>query len=345
MKVLAFAITQQRNLRVAENSEKVSAFFSKVATVPSDCMNSAEYLEAEKGWPKYMTSLKHAETILAAIDNNVVQKHNLFHPEQFLSVMEAQLQIRELKLLLAQKDQQISHLNDQFETMSSQIADSHNQEVAKLKLALNQSYEELAATKRGLLDANKRIASLESLPDKTDPSKRIPSQLEATKPSFVSGIISHLRRSSAFSGVSEPIPSRQKCVDASTKIDNEAILLAVPQNIALPQTESSVSVSDSESNLEHNEQAKRSGFPDDPSASLKACGEWFQSAETYDFFISYRVASDARVAMELYFRLSNQRVVDEYGYSRQVKVYWDKECLKKGQDWRDSFVQGLKNSR
>ncbi|KAJ3130942.1 hypothetical protein HK100_007141 [Physocladia obscura] len=85
--------------------------------------------------------------------------------------------------------------------------------------------------------------------------------------------------------------------------------------------------------------------PDDLYAPLIARGGWMLSKDTYDFFISYRVASDAKIAMELYFRLKDQRVVDEHGNSRHVRVYWDKECLKKGQDWHDGFVEGLKNSR
>ncbi|KAJ3132933.1 hypothetical protein HK100_004814 [Physocladia obscura] len=84
---------------------------------------------------------------------------------------------------------------------------------------------------------------------------------------------------------------------------------------------------------------------DDPSAYLHACSGWMLSQQTYDFFISYRVATDAKIAMELYFRLQTQRICDEHGNFRNIRVYWDKECLENGQNWHDGFIEGLKNSR
>ncbi|KAJ1567672.1 hypothetical protein HK405_005175 [Cladochytrium tenue] len=83
-----------------------------------------------------------------------------------------------------------------------------------------------------------------------------------------------------------------------------------------------------------------------PEASrVSACG-WDDSVEErYDFFISYRVASDSKLALELYLWLERQMIRDAAGKVRPVRVFLDQRCLKKGQLWRDGFTQGLKNSR
>ncbi len=55
----------------------------------------------------------------------------------------------------------------------------------------------------------------------------------------------------------------------------------------------------------------------------------------YDVFISYRVASDAAVAQELYDLLC----------AKGCRVWWDRRCLALGRDWREGFCGGLATSR
>ena len=55
----------------------------------------------------------------------------------------------------------------------------------------------------------------------------------------------------------------------------------------------------------------------------------------FDFFISYRVASDSYHAEKLYNMLTE----------KGVKVWWDRKCLKPGEDWKVGFCAGLVNSR
>ncbi len=52
--------------------------------------------------------------------------------------------------------------------------------------------------------------------------------------------------------------------------------------------------------------------------------------DKYDCFISYRVATDQPLAQELYFRL---KVLG-------IFAFWDKECLKNGESWKDGFLNG-----
>ncbi|KAJ3298680.1 hypothetical protein HDU79_008173 [Rhizoclosmatium sp. JEL0117] len=354
MKVLALAITQQRNLRKAEGDEKVADFFSKVAKVPVAELNADEQTEAEKGWPKYMVALKHAETILTAIDTNIVQKQAKFHPEQFLSVLDAQLQISELKVALAQKEQDLTVANEKALALTKEMDESKLQDIVAVKASLSERDQELAATRKELSDAKERILSLTTQLDaanqritaqeiaKAQLAAGLPSPIArpSTPTGLVSGIIGQLRRSSAMFGTQEQATTVPTLSPVAEKQDKNA----VPASVA-SSSENKTGAQTATTAADSKPETEIVGLPDDPSASLQACGEWFKSAETFDFFISYRVATDARVAMELYFRLKDQRIVDEYGHSRQVKVYWDKECLKKGQDWRDGFVQGLKNSR
>ena len=55
----------------------------------------------------------------------------------------------------------------------------------------------------------------------------------------------------------------------------------------------------------------------------------------YDIFISYRVDSDFHHAEQLYSSLT------EAG----LQVWWDKKCLKPGEDWKEGFCAGLINSK
>jgi len=59
------------------------------------------------------------------------------------------------------------------------------------------------------------------------------------------------------------------------------------------------------------------------------------NAPEYDAFISYRVATDSEEAQLLYELLT----------SCNLKVWWDKKCLKPGEPWREGFCAGLVNSR
>ena len=54
----------------------------------------------------------------------------------------------------------------------------------------------------------------------------------------------------------------------------------------------------------------------------------------YDYFINYRVKSELDVVEKSYYFLTSK------GY----KVYWDKKCLKSGQDWKEGFINGIKKS-
>jgi hypothetical protein len=55
----------------------------------------------------------------------------------------------------------------------------------------------------------------------------------------------------------------------------------------------------------------------------------------WDVFISYRVASDASLAQDLYEALK----------AAGLRVFYDKECLRLGKSWRDGFCAGLSSSR
>jgi len=57
--------------------------------------------------------------------------------------------------------------------------------------------------------------------------------------------------------------------------------------------------------------------------------------ETYDCFINYRVATEANTAMTLYLELKTQG----------INAFLDKKCLKDGEDWKQGFLRGLRNSR
>ncbi|KAI9340947.1 hypothetical protein BDR26DRAFT_861104 [Obelidium mucronatum] len=87
---------------------------------------------------------------------------------------------------------------------------------------------------------------------------------------------------------------------------------------------------------------------DHESAKLAALSDWprFDKAYKYRYFISYRVNSDKDFALELYLRL-------EVELRKQIRfkadpfkgVFLDRECLVTGEDWRNGFVEGLKNAQ
>ncbi|KAJ3102588.1 hypothetical protein HK100_004342 [Physocladia obscura] len=78
-------------------------------------------------------------------------------------------------------------------------------------------------------------------------------------------------------------------------------------------------------------------------ANLQAKRDWQDwSDREYDYFISYRVASDADLAKELYFRLRLQTGSNKASNNR---VFLDVENLKDGNDWTEGFSTGLKHSK
>jgi len=73
-------------------------------------------------------------------------------------------------------------------------------------------------------------------------------------------------------------------------------------------------------------------------ASLQLRGAAQPLANTsykYDCFISYRVASEANTAETLYLYLER----------RGLRPFLDKKCLKKGANWKDDFLDSLRQSR
>lgn len=59
----------------------------------------------------------------------------------------------------------------------------------------------------------------------------------------------------------------------------------------------------------------------------------------HDIFISYRVATDADLAIKLQLELSLQTLPS----GASPTVFLDKVCLKDGLDWRDGFLYGLQH--
>jgi hypothetical protein len=57
--------------------------------------------------------------------------------------------------------------------------------------------------------------------------------------------------------------------------------------------------------------------------------------ESYDGFLSYRVWCDKDVTEKLLFALER----------KGLRIFWDKECLKKGAPWEEGFVTGLQKSK
>ncbi|KAJ3240457.1 hypothetical protein HDU78_002306, partial [Chytriomyces hyalinus] len=90
-------------------------------------------------------------------------------------------------------------------------------------------------------------------------------------------------------------------------------------------------------------------------AANAACADWpkFEDAYNYRFFISYRVDSDARLALDLFLQLQLSCLTGLLSTKRdgistdlgKEKVFLDRECLIMGEDWRDGFVEGLKRSQ
>eukprot|EP00732_Lithocolla_globosa_P000624 Lithocolla_globosa_v1_NODE_222_length_5054_cov_15.686337.p1 type:complete len:676 gc:universal NODE_222_length_5054_cov_15.686337:3465-1438(-) len=88
----------------------------------------------------------------------------------------------------------------------------------------------------------------------------------------------------------------------------------------------------------------------DPSRTLRLrelpnmwCCRWHNRG-THDFFVNYRVRTDAPHAEKLCLMLENEYIVDQ-AHRRRVRVFWDQHCLPFGQNWEDGFLYGLTQSK
>lgn len=61
----------------------------------------------------------------------------------------------------------------------------------------------------------------------------------------------------------------------------------------------------------------------------------------HDFFISYRVASEEKIASELFGELT---ALSKHN-GDPIKVFWDQRCLNDAANWQEGFMNGLRGSR
>jgi len=61
-------------------------------------------------------------------------------------------------------------------------------------------------------------------------------------------------------------------------------------------------------------------------------GRTGKTGDDYDVFLSYRVAADQKLVGDLYWRLVGMKVMDN-GRERNLRVFWDKRCLRSGESW------------
>ena len=71
------------------------------------------------------------------------------------------------------------------------------------------------------------------------------------------------------------------------------------------------------------------------SASRRSLSSTMRGDYEYDCFISYRVSSDIDIAEKLYLYLRAEGITS----------FFDKRCLKDGEDWKTGFINGLLKSR
>ncbi|KAI9347589.1 hypothetical protein BDR26DRAFT_854346 [Obelidium mucronatum] len=321
LKVLAMALSRQKTFQTAE-AERCAKFLDQEQT----SANTPEILDADStltsaqgSVPKYMVTLKHAETILSAM----AEQHSTLHAEEFLSLMEARVHIRDLEAVLETKEEKLRILTKELSGAQELVASLQSQ---------------VSAASTPPPAANQQVPSVVVLESESIAGTPVPRASSESTLSVAANLFQKIRRGSMMFSASTAATAETGAVQPVIPGSFPATIKEPPVPSVEPPKAAATAAAAAATVVS-------AGLPDDKSAFLDACGEWFQGAETYDFFISYRVATEARTAMELYFRLKDQRIIDEYGHSRQVRVYWDKECLKKGQDWRDGFVQGLKNSR
>ncbi|KAJ3380728.1 hypothetical protein HDU84_005627 [Entophlyctis sp. JEL0112] len=316
IKVLAIAFARKRDLRQAEEDKRHGGFFaSKRAAAGLDAEQVAalnledKEAAAQTSVPRYMAILQHAEVLVKSYSAEQSTKN----PEEFLSLYHAKTKIVEL-------ERAIENLKEK----NADLQKSLEEKETALKLAAAVASNDKPTD--GPVAANAAPSAIDTppvsppgtpeSPQSQSSLKRISGGVQSLVSTFRSGLVGS--RSASPAAIAED-PAKAKEVKIETGAEAPAPSVALTPVVETAE--------------------------DDKSAFISATGEWFESEHTYDFFISYRVATDSKVAMELYFRLKDQRVVDEFGQSRHVRVYWDKECLKKGQDWHDGFVDGLKNSR
>ncbi|KAJ3011247.1 UNVERIFIED_CONTAM: hypothetical protein HDU68_001770 [Siphonaria sp. JEL0065] len=89
------------------------------------------------------------------------------------------------------------------------------------------------------------------------------------------------------------------------------------------------------------------GVDSDPVLAKKEANSNWQewNEREWDYFISYRVASDAVLAKELYFRLRIGSSTDFPPTLPNDRVFLDAEKLKDGNNWTEGFATGLKHSK
>ncbi|KAJ3066838.1 hypothetical protein HDU98_009903 [Podochytrium sp. JEL0797] len=307
LKILA--LSRQKNFRKAEANPRLVAFVDAVA--PEDSSD-----KTRQTVPRYMQVLEHAEMIVRA---SAASKDASKTPLEFMSLLEAQLVIRELSKELVVKEQELK---------------AKQQELEEKDLVISE-LRESAESFTNKLNETSSVSETQAV------ARNPPTPTVATTMDSVSGLLGKIRCTSG-SFFNPLLGSRPPAATSAETGIQPLVGQMVPD---ASSTSKKTPAPATPASKESTTPDPKFGSPDDPSASVTACSDWFQCAETYDFFISYRVATDAHTAMELYFRLINQRISDEYGQTRQVKVYWDKECLKKGQEWHVGFVEGLKNSR
>ncbi|KAJ3069520.1 NLR, CARD domain-containing protein 3 [Podochytrium sp. JEL0797] len=315
LKILVLALSRQTSFRKAEANARLAALVDAVTPVGnSDDASAENEPTTHQTAPRYMQVLEHAEKIVRGFAESKDASNS---PQEFMSLLEAQLLIRELSKKLVTKEQELNSKQQELEEKDLVIGE------------LRESVESLTNKLNGTAAVPEILAIV-----KTPPTPTV-----ATTMDSVSGILGKIRRTSGsfFNPIlGSPSPATTSAETGIQSLGGQTVPNFCSSSKKAPEPAPA---------LAESANPNPEGCPDDPSASVTACSDWFQSVETYDFFISYRVATDAHTAMELYFRLKDQRISDQYGKTRQVKVYWDKECLKKGRDWHDGFVQGLKNSR
>ena len=62
----------------------------------------------------------------------------------------------------------------------------------------------------------------------------------------------------------------------------------------------------------------------------------------YDVFLSYAVGTESKLVNDIYWQLSGQEVMSN-GKKRKLRIFWDRECLKTGEDWENAFGSALCN--
>ena len=62
----------------------------------------------------------------------------------------------------------------------------------------------------------------------------------------------------------------------------------------------------------------------------------------YDVFLSYAVATESKLVNNIYWQLSSMEVMSN-GKKRKLKIFWDRECLKTGENFENAFGSAICN--